>query len=137
MKTRRPMLIAVVVLSLAASTLATPGLAQRKTCGEIKTLDPDNDGTMDLTEAKAAASRLFDKIDADKDGTLSQKELRGRMTAKELQAADTDKDGTIDKAEFLTEVDKRFKVADSDGDGTIDCKELKGTAGKALVKLLK
>jgi Ca2+-binding EF-hand superfamily protein len=92
---------------------------------------------MDLDEAKAAASRLFAKIDPDKDGTLDQKELRGRMTAKELQAADPDKDETLDKAEFLAAVEKRFNAANPDGDGTIDCKELRGAAGKALMKLLK
>src|SRR5215472_14634605 len=33
----------------------------------LKTLDPDNDGTVDLAEAKSAASKLFDKLDRDHD----------------------------------------------------------------------
>ena len=31
----------------------------------LKRFDPDNDGTVDLTEPKAAAGKLFDKLDRD------------------------------------------------------------------------
>ena len=40
----------------------------------LKSLDPDNDGTVDLAEAKAAASKVFDKLDGDHDGTLDKDE---------------------------------------------------------------
>ena len=36
----------------------------------IRLLDTDNDGTVDLDEAKKAASALFDKLDRDHEGTL-------------------------------------------------------------------
>ena len=62
----------------------------------LKTLDPDNDGTVDLAEAKSAASKLFDKLDRDHDGTLDKRELRGRLNAKDFAAADPDHDGTLD-----------------------------------------
>ena len=94
------------------------------------------DGTVDLAEAKAAASKLFDKLDHDKDGTLDAKELRGRISAKEFAAADPDKDGTLDKNEYMTIVEARFRAADPDNDGTLDAKELATPAGKALLKLL-
>jgi Ca2+-binding EF-hand superfamily protein len=130
--------ISAVALLVSAPVQTTPSaLAQEKTCKEMKAFDPDNDGTMDLNEAKAAASKLFEKLNPDKDGTLDQKELKGHMTAKELQAANPDNDGTLDKAEFLAEVEKRFKAANPDNDGTIDCKELGSAAGKALMKLLR
>ena len=103
----------------------------------LKTLDPDNDGTVDLAEAKSAASKLFDKLDRDHDGTLDRRELRGRLNAKDFAAADPDNDGTLDKNEFLALVEKRFKAADPDNDGTIDAKELKSAAGRSLVPLLK
>lgn len=134
-------------LALAAlSALALAGPAARdaataapkaKICAALKAVDPDNDGKMDLAEAKKAAGALFDKINKDKDKTLEAKELKGRLSAKELMAADPDKDGTIDKAEYLAVVEARFKAANPDGDGTIECKELGTKAGKALLKLLK
>src|SRR5262245_65203263 len=58
----------------------------------LKTLDPDHDGTVDLAEAKSAASKLFDKLDRDHDGTLDKRELRGRLNAKDFAAADPDND---------------------------------------------
>jgi hypothetical protein len=103
----------------------------------LKTLDPDNDGTVDLTEAKTAAGKLFDKLDRDRDGTLDRPELGGRLNAKDFAAADPDHDGTLDKNEFLALVEKRFKTADPDNDGTIDAKEFKSAAGRSLVRLLK
>jgi Ca2+-binding EF-hand superfamily protein len=103
----------------------------------LKRLDPDNDGTVDLAEAKSAASKLFDKLDRDHDGTLDKRELRGRLNAKDFPAADPDNDGTLDKNEFLALIEKRFKAADPDNDGTIDAKELKGAAGRSVVRLLK
>jgi hypothetical protein len=102
-----------------------------------KSLDPDNDGTIDLAEAKNAASKVFDKLERDHDNTLDKSELRGRLSVKDVTAADPDKDGTLDKDEFLAVVEKRFNAADPDNDGTIDAKELKSSAGRSLSRLLK
>ena len=63
--------------------------------GLLQKLDPDKDGTVDLAEAKSAASKLFDN--RDHDGTLDKRELRGRLNAKDFAAADPDNDGTLDK----------------------------------------
>jgi Ca2+-binding EF-hand superfamily protein len=105
--------------------------------GVLKSLDPDNDGTIDRNEAKAAAERVFDRLDRDKDGTLDKRELRGRLSAKDLAAADADKDGTLDKREYGAIVEQRFKAADPDNDGTLDAKELRSPAGRALLRLVK
>ena len=67
--------------------VATPALAATKT-GPAAPFDTDNDGTIDIDEAKKAASALFDKLDTDQDGTLDVKELKGRLTQKEFTAAD-------------------------------------------------
>jgi Ca2+-binding EF-hand superfamily protein len=113
------------------------GIAPAWSQSLLKTLDPDNDGTVDLTEAKTAAGKLFDKLDRDHDGTLDRRELRGRLDAKDFAAADPDNDGTVDKNEFLAIVEKRFKAADPDNDGTIDAKEFRSAAGRSLVRLVK
>jgi Ca2+-binding EF-hand superfamily protein len=98
--------------------------------------DTDNDGTVDLNEAKKAASALFDKLDSDKDGALDFKELNGRLTQTEFAAADPDNDGTLSKDEFLGVVEKRFKAADPDNDGTVSAAEFETTAGRSLSQLL-
>jgi Ca2+-binding EF-hand superfamily protein len=123
-----------ILTTLAITLIATaPAWSQSL----LKTLDPDNDGTVDLAEAKNAASKLFEKLDRDHDGTLDKRELRGRVNAKDFAAADPDNDGTLDKNEFLALVEKRFKAANPDNDGTVDAKELKSAAGRSLVRLLK
>jgi hypothetical protein len=60
---------------------------EKSVCEALKAIDPDNDGTVDLNEAKKAASALFDKLDTDKDGTLTTKELQGRLSRNEFKAA--------------------------------------------------
>jgi Ca2+-binding EF-hand superfamily protein len=115
--------------------VAVPAHAATKT-GPVVRFDTDNDGTVDLNEAKKAASALFDKLDTDNDGTLDFKELKGRMTHKEFRAADPDHDGTLSKDEYLAVVEKRFKAADPDNDGAVSAAEFKTRAGRSLSQLL-
>jgi hypothetical protein len=100
-------------------------------------IDADKNGTLDLNEAKAAASKLFDARDTDKDGTVTAKELQGRLSKKDLAAGDPDKDGTLSKDEYLAIVDARFKAANAGANGAMDCKEAKTKAGRDLLRLLK
>lgn len=135
MITRRA--IVQMLIAVGAVCVMTPALAKSHRKGPIGLLDTDNDGTVDLDEAKKAASAVFDRLEKDNDGTLDAKELRGRLTAKELAAADPDNDGTLTKDEYLKVVEQRFKAANPDNDGTIDAKEFKTKAGQALLRLLK
>ena len=107
------------------------------TCAALKIVDQDNDGTIDLNEVNKAAGAVFDKLEKDKDGTLTVKELQGRLSRKDFAAGDPDKDKTLTKDEYLTIVAGRFKAADPDGEGTVDCREAKSRAGRALMRLLK
>jgi Ca2+-binding EF-hand superfamily protein len=124
-------------LIVGAASLGLPHHGAAAPPGALKALDTDNDGTVDLAEAKAAASMLFDKLDRDHDGTLDRRELRGRMVSKEFGAADGDRDGTLDKDEYLASVEKSFRAADRDNDGTLDAKELGSARGRALLRLLR
>src|SRR5258708_27698081 len=129
-----------MVLAFTAGTFFTgvlPVLAKSRHSNWIRMFDTDNDGTVDLAEAKKAASTLFDKLDRDHDGTLDQRELARRLTPKEFVAADPDHDGTLTKDEYLAVVEQRFTAADPDHDGTLDAKELSTKAGQALLRLLK
>jgi Ca2+-binding EF-hand superfamily protein len=135
MLSRRTVLLTLAIGTVVGGSL--PALAKSSRTGPIRMLDTDNDGTVDLAEAKKAASALFDRLDPDRDGTLDKRELAGRLSAKELTAADPDRDGTLTKDEYLAVVEQRFNAANPDKDGTLDAKELGSAAGKALLRLLR
>jgi Ca2+-binding EF-hand superfamily protein len=113
-----------------------PALAAPKRSRMMQLLDPDNDGTVELDEAKKAASALFDRLDRNRNGTLNKRELGGRVTPQEFAVADADKDGSLSKTEYLTVVEKRFKAVDSNNDGKLTEKELRSYPGRALLRLL-
>src|ERR1700757_2968498 len=135
MISRRLMLLTTAAAVLAAGHL--PASAAPRAANPIAMFDTDNDGTLDLMEAKKAASALFAKLDHDHDGTVDKRELAGRLSAKELASADPDHDGTLTLDEYLVVVEQRFKAADPDSDGTLDAKELSSKAGQALLRLMK
>ena len=135
MISRRALVVSLATGMMFAAGL--PALAKSHRMGLIAMLDTDHDGTVDLGEAKAAASTLFDKLERDKDGTLDKRELARRLSAKELAAADPDHDGTLTRDEYLAVVEMRFRAADPDHDGALDAKELRSSAGRALLRLLK
>ena len=127
-------------LLLIASGLvlgSSPSIGASHQGDPIKMLDTDNDGTIDLMEAKKAAASQFAKLDADHEGTLDARELHGRLSAKALKAADPDKDNTLTLDEYLAVVTDRFNAANGDNDGTLDAKELATPAGRALLQLLR
>jgi Ca2+-binding EF-hand superfamily protein len=129
-----------VLETFAFATLlgaGSPALAASRRTDAIRMLDTDNDGTLDLGEAKKAASAVFAKLDRDHDGTLDKRELRGRLSGREFDAADPDHDGTLTMEEYLALVEQRFNAANPDKDGTLDAKELNTAAGRALLRLLK
>jgi len=103
----------------------------------LQFLDSDHDGTVDINEARNAASALFDRLDRDHDGTLDGRELKSHLSGKELATEDGDHDGTLTKDEYLATVEKRFKAADADSDGTLDAKELSSRPGRALQRLVR
>ncbi len=123
----------MVPAGLSSSAWARASGAERT----MKMVDTDNDGTIDLKEAQAAGEATFAKLEKDKDGSLTTKELGGRVSKKDLKAADGDSDGTLDKTEYAALIEQRFKAADPDGDGKLDAKELKTPAGRSLLQLLK
>src|SRR6266446_364540 len=101
---------AVQILSLArdfGGVFWIPeNFATSRSAGSLQLLDSDHDGTVDLSETKAAASALFDRLDRDHDGTLDGRELKGRLSARELSAEDGDHDGTLTKDEYLATVER-------------------------------
>jgi len=136
MISRRRMVLNVLTgLGLLGSSL--PVVAAPATSRLMRALDTDNDGTLDLGEAKKAGEAVFNRLDRDHDSTLDAHELRGRLTAREIAANDPDKDGTLTRDEYVAIVEQRFKAADRDNDGTLTSRELVSRAGRGLVRLIR
>jgi Ca2+-binding EF-hand superfamily protein len=128
--------LALACLLAVSLPLVVSNVSPAFAASALESLDPDKDGTVDLNEAKTAASALFDKLDVDHDGTLDRKELGDRISAEDWKVADPDNDKTISKDEYLAFVEVAFKRANPDNDGTLDAKELKTPAGRALLRLV-
>jgi hypothetical protein len=70
----------------AAYTTTKPGVgaAQVPSSAEkIKTLDTDGDGALSAVEHEAGSRTMFDKLDADKDGSVTEAEIKAAHEAKE------------------------------------------------------
>jgi hypothetical protein len=128
--------LAATILGLLAGSAVTRAQAKNAS-SPVSQFDVDHDNNVDIGEAKKAALDLFDKLDADKDGTLSFKELHGRMSRRDFSAADRDNDKTLTKDEYLAVVVQRFAAADADRDGTVNAEEFRTPAGRGLVRLLR
>src|SRR5258707_10474577 len=121
MLSRRTALLTLAIGIVSGESL--PALAKSRRTDPIRMLDTDNDGTVDLAEAKKAASALFDKLDRDHDGTLDKRELAGRLSPKEFAAADPAPDGAPTKDEYFALVQQRFNASNQDSDRPLDAKE--------------
>ena len=99
--------------------------------------DKDGDGTLSKAEAEAGMPRLtkdFDAIDANKDGKLTQEELRAYGVKRHAQWKERGglaghRDAQASKLRFA----ERFKQADADGDGALS----KAEAEKSMPRIAK
>ena len=67
----------------------------------LQVLDPDKDGTVDLNEAKAAASALFDKLERTTTAPSTARSCMAGFPTADWAMADPDNDKTISKDEYL------------------------------------
>jgi Ca2+-binding EF-hand superfamily protein len=144
MKAMQLLRCASVALLAGGAWSALEGSALSGMIGDdaVKQFDLDGDGSIDLKEAKAGGAALFDILDVDHDGTLTNKELGGRAEVLRhlLPSPNPYKmfaaEGAMTRDDYLSLTETRFKLCDSDNDGKLDAKELDSEAGQALLKLL-
>ena len=132
----------VVVLGAGIMFEGSSASAQSSTADAMKAVDTGKDGTINLNEAKFAATAVIVKIDGDHNGILTNEELGGRVAVVDPLTPSGHRfmfwktKGTLTKEEYLSLVETRFKPASPDDDGTLDAKELETKEGQALLKLL-
>lgn len=62
---------------------AAVGAAKAPSGERIKALDTDGDGSLSSVEHEAGSRAMFDKLDANKDGSLTAEEIKAAHEAKE------------------------------------------------------
>lgn len=106
----------------------------------IMAMDKDGDGKVSRAEFSGAPA-VFDRLDADKDGSLTRDEAaRGPQVMMDiLRAMDTDGDGKISRDEYRGPAE-RFTQLDADKDGFVTFDEIRnappmaGPGGGAAAK---
>jgi len=101
----------------------------------LKFFDSNGDGTVTYEEFLEASRDRFERIDADKNATISEAEFSSYMQARReehhknrFEHMDTNKDGKVSKDEFLTSSQERakrkFERMDENKDGQLSNDEL-------------
>ena len=115
-------------LVVAACLTASPALAQQGgALAMLQAADANGDGAITRAEAQAARATMFDRLDADHDGFISQSERASRQDAqarRSLEGADANHDGRISRAEMMNQPYRGFDWLDRNNDDILSAQEL-------------
>jgi Ca2+-binding EF-hand superfamily protein len=91
------------------------------------------DGAVTLDAAVAAATRMFDRFDRNKDGAIDKadvdamrKDMTDYRVKRFIHANGADKDGKVSREQFFAKSAERFAEMDANGDGKIGRGEMHG-----------
>ncbi|MEH6495210.1 MAG: EF-hand domain-containing protein [Pseudomonas marincola] len=94
--------------------------------------DANKDGVMTPDEMPEKWASRFDKLDTDKNGSLTLTEIetshkmrKEKRMEKMMSKFDTDQDGKVSESEVTAFVLEKFKKMDADGDGSLSMDEIK------------
>jgi Ca2+-binding EF-hand superfamily protein len=114
---------------ILAGSLVFPAAAfaggGEKHAADWKQMDTDGDGKLSPTEHDAAAKKMFEAMDANKDS---------KVTAEEMTAAHAKVTGKKAKAGEMSAADK-IKRVDQDGDGVLTAEEHAAAAKKMFTMI--
>ena len=102
----------------------------------LKALNRDADETLEIPEAIAAATALFNQLDPHHDMTLKQAQTTGRVSAQDWKRFNNDGDQTLELDEWLALTRERFNKADTHKHGKLTAAELDSPAGQSLILLM-
>ena len=144
--TKMRLLSAVVIAAAALTTAAHAqgwGGQGGRGGGMMARYDSDKDGKVSLTEYEAGRQMMFQRLDADGNGTLTFAELdaagqkmgtdpRAQMMMKRidaLKAADANGDQAVSADEYKAAADTEFKTLDKNADGFLTEDEMPQMGG--------
>lgn len=126
-----------LLAAIAASTLLAPSIASAQgtpaqgqgSYNRLMALDTDRNGALSHQEMETGRSDLFNRVDTNRDGSISTAERNAArpsvQTSGALAAnADTDGDGSISRAEFMAQPYPAFDRFDADDNNVLDANEL-------------
>jgi len=140
----------------------TRDAVQERASDMFARMDANSDGVLNEADREARQRQMFDKLDADGNGSIEFTEFtEGREKSREMRAervgedgarhgrrgrggrgmgermmtsADSDGDGAVSQAEFTTALLARFDAADANGDGEISGDERRGPGKRGMGK---
>jgi Ca2+-binding EF-hand superfamily protein len=91
-------------------------------------LDANGDGAITRAEARDGRQAMFDRMDTDRNGYLSESERAGargdRATRQGLGDADSNNDGQVSRAEAMAAPYRGFDRLDANNDDVVSSQEL-------------
>ncbi|HTG39738.1 EF-hand domain-containing protein [Sphingomonas sp.] len=139
----------VLAVTLASTLLAGTAIAAPQDAPAGPRMQPP----ATLQEATARADKQFARLDADRDGQVTQAEMDaarqqrmerreargktmgkrgGRMAKRMFARLDSDRNGSISQAEFRAGATQRFQRIDTNGDGRVDTTEAQAMRDKRM-----
>ena len=107
--------------------------------GDPPKVDTNGDGMISASEHAAGSQKMFDTMDANKDGNVSAAEMdahhqtrmsQGKSTmsmssADKIKSKDTNGDGVLSSAENAAGAQRNFDAMDTNHDGNLSASEVK------------